>query len=102
MTEIDVSPGDAPLADVIVAVERVCEADGLSLTLKTTLAQHPESVHWHFKKGRERGVLEVTWAPDRRRLWFKIAAGRSAPCQEDAGPRLKLALEATFSGPPVH
>jgi hypothetical protein len=58
-------------------VERVCTLEGLEISLKGSLARYPGSVHWHFKKGKQSGTLELTWWPRENRLWFKIAAGRA-------------------------
>ena len=44
--------------------------------MKGTLASFPNCVHWHWKRGKERGTLEITWWGKQDRLWFKVAAGR--------------------------
>jgi hypothetical protein len=59
-------------------IERLCEASGLSVTMKTTSAKFPGSIHWHLKKGRERGTLEITLWPTQNKLWFSMQDGRSA------------------------
>jgi hypothetical protein len=79
MIELEIQLPQAPrslsMADI---VEQVCITAGLQLSLKGTLAQYPGSVHWHFKQGGQRGTLELTWWEKENRLWFKVAAGRSA------------------------
>ncbi|MCU0490262.1 MAG: hypothetical protein MUD01_01545 [Chloroflexaceae bacterium] len=37
-------------------VEAACESEGLTLTLRTTLAAYPGCMHWHYKRGAERGT----------------------------------------------
>ena len=65
--------------DVVRAVEGSGAAVGLGVTLRTSLVSFPGSVHWHFRKhGERRGTLEMTFWPERRRLWVKIQAGRRA------------------------
>ncbi|MBX7132774.1 MAG: hypothetical protein K1X67_08875 [Fimbriimonadaceae bacterium] len=51
---------------------------GLVVTLRTTLATYPGSVHWHLKKPGQTGVLEFTWSAKDKRTWFKVAKNRSA------------------------
>ena len=84
MIEVEVSlPGGRPSLPVADLVERVCTTAGLHLSLKGTLAQYPGSIHWHFRKGHQRGTLEITWWERENRLWFKVAAGRSAAWIDD-------------------
>jgi hypothetical protein len=75
-----------------VSVEACVAAAGLRVTLKTTLAQYPGSVHWHVKQGRERGILEMTWWPQERRLWLAVHANRAGEWTEAAAARLKTCL----------
>ena len=78
MTEITIPlPADASCAAIAEIIERVCADEGLTQTLKSTLAAYAGCVHWHFKKGKERGTLEITWWERENRLWFKVASGRN-------------------------
>ena len=52
------------------------------------MAKYPGCTHWHLKKDRETGTLELTWWPARNRLWFKIATGRQADWMVEAMDRL--------------
>ena len=80
MIELDVPvPAKAELAHIEALVENTCADAGLRRTLKSTLASCPGCVHWHYARPPERGTLELTWWPARRRLWLKVSAGRSAP-----------------------
>src|SRR3989304_10109552 len=54
------------------------KALGLLTTQVTTLSKYPGSVHWHFKKGKERGTLEATYWPERHRAWLSYRSGREA------------------------
>jgi len=74
-------------------VEEVCRANQLQITLKTTLAGYPGSIHWHLKQGRKRGALELTVWPQQRRLWFKVQSGRTGVWIDEAIDRLKPQLE---------
>src|SRR5688572_17762825 len=95
MREIDVQLiENADLDAAQTLVERLCAEDGLRLTLKGTLAKYPGSVHWHYRRGRERGTLEITLWSLRRRLWFKVSDGRGGDWMDETIVRLKSALEA--------
>lgn len=97
MIEIDVSIAkfkrDSQLPRL---VERAAATENLTLTLKATLAKYPGCVHWHYKKGKEPGTLEITWYPRERRLWFKIARNRNKAWIEEVVPRLRRLIESNL------
>ncbi len=66
----------------------------LSVTMRGALKSYPGSTHWHIKQNRARGTLEVTWWPQRRKLWIKIQAGRTAPWIDEIAPRFKQKIES--------
>lgn len=93
MTEIDIPiPATAQNAAIVKAVELAAQKVGLTLTLKGTLATYPGCIHWHYKNGKERGTLEITWWPQGKRLWFKVAANRWGEWVPDAVSRLKRSI----------
>jgi hypothetical protein len=93
MLEVPVAiSAQANLSKMERIVEASCAADGLRLTLKTTLAKYPGSVHWHFKSGDRSGTLEITLWSRERRLWFAMRAGRTAAWVDQAVKRLKPVL----------
>ncbi|MBI3242694.1 MAG: hypothetical protein HYZ49_10420 [Chloroflexi bacterium] len=95
MTEIEIPvPLSAKPTLAPRTVERACTTLDLTLTLKGTLAKYPGCIHWHYKKGKERATLEITWWPRERRLWLKVARNRRSDWIEDAIPRLKRYLES--------
>jgi hypothetical protein len=65
----------ARLGDII---DEISAEQGLSIRMKKPVAKFPCSIHWHLKKGRERGTLEVTLLPAQCRLWFSMHQNRSA------------------------
>lgn len=98
MIEVDVqAPSTIKTEKLIQQVEQAFSQYDLTCTLKGTLASYPGCVHWHFKKGREAGTLELTWWEAERRLWFKVGDHRTAPWIEKAIPYLKKQLETSFS-----
>lgn len=48
---------------VAAAVQETAAAFGLLVVLETTLKTRPGSRHWHCKRGKTAGVLEVTYVP---------------------------------------
>src|SRR5437764_9430829 len=60
-------------------IDRAISRCGLRVTLCSTLARFPSSVHWHLKHENNPGTLELTFWPHERRLRFTIQAGRDAP-----------------------
>jgi hypothetical protein len=94
MREIEVAvAADARLDGAEVVIEAACAAEGLRLTLKGTLKAYPGCVHWHYKLGKEAGTLEITLWAAKRRIWFKVNAGRHGGWIEGMIERLKMKIE---------
>jgi hypothetical protein len=90
---------DLELTTLEPRVERACEALGLHIGLKGSLAGFPGCTHWHYRRGRERGTLEITLWPQNRRLWISVHSGRDAPWIHGVMPALKTELEQSWSVP---
>ena len=90
-------PKDCDVKCVERTVERVCRARGLIMALKGSLSQYPGSIHWHFKKDRQKGTLELTLYPAKSRLWAKVQAGRKALWIDETLPNLRNQVEAELS-----
>jgi ribosomal protein S18 acetylase RimI-like enzyme len=71
-----------------VAVERAIDtaiADiGLEIVLRGTLKKFPGCMHWHVKRGRNSGTLEITFWPLENRAWFSIQDRRKAEWIDEA------------------
>jgi len=93
--DVDLPTGIA-FADAARLVESRADAEGLRITLRGTLAQHPGSLHWHFKRGREPGTLEVTLLQSERCIRLAVHAGRVGPWTASVLERLASALEAAL------
>ena len=79
MREIEVPlPLHSPRAAVEQTVERLCGDMGLRISLRGTHTSHPGSLHWHLKRGDERGTLEITFEPRAPRLWLSVHSNREA------------------------
>jgi hypothetical protein len=74
-------------------VEEVCASNELTCALKGTLVSYPGSIHWHFKQGKQRGTLEITWWESEHRLWFKVTSGRTSAWIQKSLPQLKEQIE---------
>jgi hypothetical protein len=89
-------PADAKSDSVVKVVEQVYTANNLTCALKGTLASYPGCVHWHFKKNKEKGTLEITWWERENRLWFKVSDGRVGKWIDEILPKLKKEIEKTL------
>ncbi len=81
--EIDL-PKTYPLADAAQTVEVAATATGLRMTLRGTLGMYPGCIHWHFKRGKESGTLEVTLLNWERRILISVRENRRGPWTDDA------------------
>jgi hypothetical protein len=93
MKTIDIPVAAARSSDEIVAaIEEAVGSLELGIYLRCSLKSYPGSVHWHVIRPGERGTLEVTWWPQRRRLWLKHQAGRGGEWVDTATTDLASAL----------
>jgi hypothetical protein len=74
-------------------IDEMSARHGLSISMKGTLKKFPGSIHWHLKKGRECGTLEVTLLPAERRLWFSMHDNRSAEWVMEMAREFKRQIE---------
>ena len=86
-------PAEADFRRLEATVEKCCREMGLVQAMKGTLAKYQGSVHWHYKKPRVSGTLEVTSWPLHGQLWITVHEGRRAEWIEEALPTLKRYLE---------
>ncbi len=59
-------------------IESVAKSNGLVVSLKGSLRSYRGCVHWHFKKEKQSGTIEVTMWPGERRVWLSVQSGRAA------------------------
>jgi hypothetical protein len=78
MQEYPIPLGFACEIRVESLIEEAASRAGLQATMKSTLAEYPGCIHWHFKRGVERGVLEATYWPRAGRAWLSTRPGREA------------------------
>ena len=92
LREISLLPGtDHQLIGPLL--EDICRREGLGLALKTVLREYPGSMHWHWKRGKENGTLEVTHLPSENRLWISVHENRAAPWTDPVAARLASKME---------
>jgi len=97
MIEVQLQIPDSVNTNALVrVVENICIANCLTCTLKGTLAGYPGCVHWHFRRGRQKGILEMTWWEMEHRLWSKVAGNRTGEWIEDSIPLLKEQIERSL------
>ena len=77
MIEVELQiPANVSSEHVIEVVEKVCVSHHLICARKGTLASYLGSTNCHFKMGKQKGTLEITWWEAKNRLWLKVAKGR--------------------------
>jgi hypothetical protein len=86
---------DTPAA--IARIENAVNAHGLTITSRGSLKSYPGCTHWHCKRGREKGTLEITFWPAKKRAWFKVQAAREAPWIDELLPILMRAMASSQS-----
>jgi hypothetical protein len=91
--EIQLSPA-VDARRLIRIIERHCLTAGLRIALKGTLAKYLGCIHWHFKRGREVGTLEITVWPIGRRAWCSVQSGRRSAWIDADLPRIVRSIEA--------
>lgn len=97
MSEIEIPlPPQTAAPAVPRAVEAACAAE--RLTLKDTLRAYPGCVHWHYKRGRQAGTLEIACWPSQQRAWFKVAATRRGEWIEATSARLQRQINHHLTG----
>jgi len=95
LKEIDIQlPTNIASDQIVQAIDATIGNCGLNVTLRGALKAFPGSTHWHLKRGRSRGTLEITWWPNVRKLWIKIHAGRTEAWIGKDVPRLKRKIES--------
>jgi len=94
MIEVELQiPDGVEVQAVVRVVEQVCLSNELTCSSKGSLVGYPGSIHWHFKRGKQKGTLEITWWESRHRLWFKVASGRTGEWIMGSIPKLKEQIE---------
>ncbi|HEY0826473.1 MAG TPA: hypothetical protein VGE40_00110 [Bacilli bacterium] len=84
--------------EVLVKIEEIIHDYNLDITQKTTLSTKKGSIHYHLKQGNYPGVLEVTYWPQKNRLWLEIHDNRRAHWNEEIILVFSEKLAAYFGG----
>jgi hypothetical protein len=80
-------------AQIERAIDDAIADSGLKTVLRGSLAKFPKCTHWHVKRGRDSGTLEITFWPLEHRAWFSVQDGRRADWIEAAIPRVMEAIQ---------
>lgn len=83
---------------VIWEIEEVISEFQLQITQKTTLSTMKGSIHYHLKQHKASGVLEVTYWPNKRRLFVEIHDNRLSEWNRNMIVPFSEALAQRFSG----
>ena len=91
-------PERSPVFQCEQAIESAAVSQNLTPTLKSTLQQYPGCIHWHYKRGNIRGVLEITLWPQEARAWISVHDNRQADWIDSVIPNLKIQIERSLYG----
>ncbi len=91
--------GSVSVMNVERAIGEVCEELGLRVGIRSTLAGHRDSLHWHLKREKERGTLEVSFVPEPTRLWLAVHKNREGAWIDDAVARFAVLLQDALTQP---
>lgn len=83
---------------VVQEIEEVIADFRLDVTLKTTLSTMKGSIHYHLKQGKKSGVLEVTYWPNKKRLFVEIHGNRLSEWNKNMIVPFSELLAKRFSG----
>lgn len=83
---------------IVVEIENLFKICNLKITQKTTLLSKKGSIHWHLKKGNEKGVLEVTYWMSQDKLWLEVHDNRRAEWNEKVIVTLANEMTRVFGG----
>jgi hypothetical protein len=89
---------DLKLAERLI--ENICAGRGLQMAMKGSQATFPGSIHWHYKREKQKGTLELTLFPSQRRIWAKVAEGRRAAWINSELPQLRRQVEKELKALP--
>lgn len=85
--------------------EKVCEEVeetallfGLHFSKRMTLCTKKGSYHWHLKKAKEKGVLEVTYWPRKEQFSLEIHQNRKANWNEELIETMSVYFSENFGG----
>ncbi|WP_053217459.1 hypothetical protein [Virgibacillus senegalensis] len=79
-------------------IEELIEHFALTITQRTTLSTKKGCYHWHTKKGRQKGVLEVTYWPKHGRISLEIADNRKAEWNLKLIPEMAEQVAERYGG----
>ena len=94
MREIEFAvPRNADLTQAAKLIEKICAQHELILAMKGSLTAYHGCVHWHYKRQKQKGTLELTLFARDRRVWAKVQEGRKAPWIDEELLALQWAIE---------
>ncbi|HEY3781280.1 MAG TPA: hypothetical protein VGL56_09370 [Fimbriimonadaceae bacterium] len=71
-------------------------AADLGLDLKAlTLAKYAGCIHWHLRKPGQKGTLEITWWPEKDKVWVSLRENRMGDWIDEAVEFLVCGFHAT-------
>ena|ERR1044071_5043132 len=95
MTSIEIVEARIEPSGVISEVAAVFE---LTVTSDGALKSLPGSRHWHLKRAKQRGTLEITHWPQEGRLWVCYHSNRAGSWVPDIAQQFAASLAEKVCG----
>ncbi|MFN8286394.1 MAG: hypothetical protein U0V74_06565 [Chitinophagales bacterium] len=74
-------------------IDKLCEKLGLAVTMKGILKSIGPNKHWHLKKGKAKGVLEITLMLESGEIILSVHDNRKGDWEEDMMKQVKKAMQ---------
>jgi uncharacterized membrane protein len=83
---------------ILNEIEGIITEFNLTITQKTTLSTMKGTVHYHLKRGKLPGILELTYWPQKKRLWIEIHDNRKSEWNQSIICSFAERIADRFSG----
>jgi hypothetical protein len=83
---------------IVNEIEEIITEFNLTISLKTTLSKMKGTTHYHLKLGTLKGLLELTYWPQKKRLWVEIHSNRQADWNKEMIKPFSERLAKQFIG----
>ena len=80
-------------------MQELCDALHLTATMKGSLKSLPDNIHWHYKKGKEKGTLEITLLSETNEIILSCKNNRRGDWIEGAMKELESKLTFRLRSP---
>lgn len=88
----------SPPSELLPQLEAICDWHSLVIADAGTLKSFPGSRHWHLRRAKMPGVMEVTYRQEANQLWVSVHDNRDGGWARRACPNFARALARQVGG----